>query len=31
MKIGVVIPVRDEEGSIRTLLDNLLAQSANAG
>src|SRR6478672_1234521 len=27
MKISVVIPVRDEESSIRTLLDSLLAQS----
>jgi len=27
MKISVVIPVRDEERSIRTLLDNLLTQS----
>ena len=27
MKISVVIPVRDEERSIRPLLDNLLAQT----
>jgi glycosyltransferase involved in cell wall biosynthesis len=27
MKVSVVVPVRDEEGSIRELLDSLLAQT----